>query len=62
MRWQVLLVLVAAGTVANDYRIDHRFVAIFLVEFGFNGCDERFVEVILHQIHGATAKSATHDA
>ena len=52
----------SAGAVAYDYIVHHWLVAIPGIEFLFGSGDKRVVEVVLHQVDGAAAEAATHDA
>ena len=46
----------------NDYRVNHGFVTVFLVELRFCGSDEVVVELVFHEVDGASAETAAHNA
>ena len=55
-----VLCLQTARTVADDHVVDERFLAETLVVLGLRRGDETVVEVIFHQVDGATAEATAH--
>ena len=52
----------SAGAVGDDYGNYNRLVAIFGAEFLLGCVDEVIIEIVLHQVDGAAAEAAAHDA